>query len=144
MKLNDSELRQAMALLENYKARMDALSRQVQILRVSLQEVNLALDTLKVFKDAQEGEEIAVPIGATSYINVKVSSNKNVIVDVGSGISLEKTPEQSIEYMEANNAEISEALKKTVESLTEIQNVASQLSSAIQQEYQARQQPEVQ
>ena len=81
-----------------------------------------------------------VPVGANSFITVKVTSNKNVIVDIGSDISVEKDSESAIEYMGANIAEISEALKKTMEALSDSQNALNSLTAAIQQEYSARQQ----
>ena len=140
MNVEDAELRQAISVAESYRQRVEALSRQVQVLRVSLDEVTMASEALKAFKDAKEGDEIMVPVGANSFITVKVTSNRNVIVDIGSDISVEKNPESAIEYMGANIAEISEALKKTMEALSDSQNALNSLTAAIQQEYSARQQ----
>jgi prefoldin alpha subunit len=138
--VEDAELRQAISVAESYRQRVESLSRQVQVLRVSLDEVTMASEALKAFKDAKEGDEIMVPVGANSFITVKVTSNRNVIVDIGSDISVEKNPESAIEYMGANIAEISEALKKTMEALSDSQNALNSLTAAIQQEYSARQQ----
>ena len=140
MIVEDAELRQAISVAESYRQRVESLSRQVQVLRVSLDEVTMASEALKAFKDAKEGDEIMVPVGANSFITVKVTSNKNVIVDIGSDISVEKDSESAIEYMGANIAEISEALKKTMEALSDSQNALNSLTAAIQQEYSARQQ----
>ncbi|MBR4226389.1 MAG: prefoldin subunit alpha [Candidatus Methanomethylophilaceae archaeon] len=140
MNVEDAELRQAISVAESYRQRVESLSRQVQVLRVSLDEVTMASEALKAFKDAKEGDEIMVPVGANSFITVKVTSNKNVIVDIGSDISVEKDSESAIEYMGANIAEISEALKKTMEALSDSQNALNSLTAAIQQEYSARQQ----
>ena len=139
MNLEDNELRQAIAVMESYKERVDALSRQVQVLRVSLDEVTMASDAIKAFRDAKDGDEILVPVGAMSFIPVKVTGNRNVVVGVGSNVSVEKDVEGSIEYMDANGAEINEALKKTVEALNEAQNALSELSAAVQHEYSNRQ-----
>lgn len=139
MNLEDNELRQAIAVMESYKERVDSLSRQVQVLRVSLDEVTMASDAIKAFRDAKDGDEILVPVGAMSFIPVKVTGNRNVVVGVGSNISVEKDVAGSIEYMDANGAEINEALKKTVEALNEAQNALSELSAAIQHEYSNRQ-----
>lgn len=138
--MDDNELRQAYAAMESYKERVEALSRQIQVLRVSLDEVNLAAGALTAFRDAKEGDEIMVPIGAQSLITVKVTSNKNAVVGIGAGISVEKSAEDAIAYMEANGAEITEALKKTTSVLGEAQQALSTLSQAVQQEYAARQQ----
>ena len=138
MNLDDNELRQALALMEAYKDRVEAMSRQVQVLRMSLDEVSLALEAVKAFKDAKEGDEIMVPVGASCYIPVKVTGNRSVITGIGSGISVQKTSDESIDYLEGNSAEITEALKKSVEALNEAQQNLAGMSDAVQQEYAAR------
>lgn len=140
MNLEDNELRQAIAAMESYKERVEALSRQVQVLRVSLDEVTMTAEALKAFKDAKVGDEIMVPVGASSFITVQVTSNKNVIVGIGSNISVEKDVDDAIGYMDANNAEISEALKKSADALNEAQQALTTISNAVQQEYVNRQQ----
>ena len=142
--MNDDELRQMLALMESYKNRTEALSRQVTVLRSTLDEVNMADESIKALMAAKEGDEIMVPIGASSFMNVKVTSNKNIVVGVGSGISVEKTPEDANKYMEANAAELSEALKKTVDALQEVQQALSTVSEAVQVEYMNRQQASMQ
>ena len=140
MNVEDNELRQAIAVMESYKERVEALSRQVQVLRVSLDEVNMASEALKAFKDAKEGDEILVPVGASTFIPVKVTANRSTVVGIGSNISVEKDVSDSVDYMEANAAEISEALKKSAEALNEAQTALTNLSAAVQQEYANRQQ----
>lgn len=140
MNLEDNELRQAIAAMESYKERVEALSRQVQVLRVSLEEVTMSSDALKAFKNAKEGDDIMVPVGASSFITVKVTSNRNVVVGIGSNISVEKDIDDAIGYMDANNAEIAEALKKSAETLNEAQQALTTISNAVQQEYVNRQQ----
>ena len=138
--MEDNELRQAIAAMESYKERVEALSRQVQVLRVSLDEVTMTAEALKAFKDAKVGDEIMVPVGASSFFTVQVTSNKNVIVGIGSNISVEKDVDDAIGYMDANNAEISEALKKSADALNEAQQALTTISNAVQQEYVNRQQ----
>lgn len=138
MNLDDNELRQALALMDAYKDRVEAMSRQVQVLRMSLDEVSLALEAVKAFKNAKEGDEIMVPVGASCYIPVKVTGNRSVITGIGSGISVQKTSDESIDYLEGNSAEITEALKKSVEALNEAQQNLAGMSDAVQQEYAAK------
>lgn len=138
--MDDAELRQAIALMESYKERVEALSRQVQVLRMSLDEVTMAGEALKAFKDAKEGDEILVPVGASTYIPVKVTANRKAVVGIGSNLSVEKEAEESVEYMEANTTEVSEALKKSVDALNEVQNALTTVTAAVQQEYTNRQQ----
>ena len=106
---------------------------------VSLDEVNLAAESLRAFKDAKEGDEILVPVGASTFIPVQVTGNRKVIVGIGSNISVEKDVAESVDYMNANGTEINEALKKSVDALNEAQNGLAAVSNAIQQEYANRQ-----
>ena len=100
----------------------------------------MAAESLKAFKDAKEGDEILVPAGASTFIPVKVTGNRKVIVGIGSNISVEKDVSDSVDYMDANSTEISEALKKSVEALNEAQNALTNITAAVQQEYSQRQQ----
>ncbi len=140
MKVNDEELRQMLALMETYKNRTEALSHQVTVIRSSLDEVNMANESIKSLMATKEGDEIMIPIGASSFMTVKVVSNKNIVVGIGSGLSAEKTPEDASKFMEANAAELSEALKKTVDALQEVQQALTTVSEAVQLEYMNRQQ----
>lgn len=126
--------------MEAYRERVETMTRQVQILRATLDEVSLALDSVKAFKDAKEGDEIMVPVGASCFIPVKVTGNKTVVTGVGSGISIQKTSEESIEYLESNAYELSEALKKSASTLDELQKNLSMVNEAVQNEYAARRQ----
>ncbi len=140
MIVDDNELRQALALMDAYKDRVEALTRQVQVLRMSLDEVSMALEAVKAFKDAKEGDEIMVPVGASCYIPVKVTGNRTVITGIGSGISIQKTSDESVDYLDKSSAEIAEALKKSIETLNESQQNLTAVSEAVQQEYAARRQ----
>lgn len=142
--MNDDELRQMIALMENYRTRTEALSRQVQVLRSTLDELNLANESIKALMDAKEGDEIMIPIGASSFMTVKVSSKKDIVTGIGSGISVEKSPEDASKFMDANVAEVTEALKKTVDALQEVQKALTTVSEAVQIEYANRQQTPIQ
>ncbi|MFQ5553317.1 MAG: hypothetical protein ACE5EW_06330, partial [Thermoplasmata archaeon] len=66
-------LQQAVAALENTRAQLDALTRQEEALRYSLQEYTRARDTMAEYKDAPVGTEILVPIGANSFLFAQIA-----------------------------------------------------------------------
>lgn len=137
--MNDDELRQVMAALDAYNAQLEALERQVRLLQASLEEVTIARESLKAISAAKEGDDILVPVGASSYVPAKVSGNKKVIVGIGNRLSVEKSHDEAIALMESNREDISEALKKTLSALENVENAASELTAAVQNEYQNRQ-----
>ena len=138
--MNDDELRQALAALDAYKNQLAALTQQSQLLQMSYEETLGATQTLSSLIDAKEGDEIMVPVGASSFVTAKVTSSPKAVVGVGNKVSVEKSLDEAVEYMKSNLAEITDALKKLNESMQEMDAAARNLSLAVQQEYQRRQQ----
>ncbi len=138
--MNDDELRQALAALDAYKNQLAALTQQSQLLQMSYEETLTAAQTLTSLINAKEGDEIMVPVGASSFVTAKVTSAPKAVVGVGNKVSVEKPLGDAVEYMKSNLAEITDALKKLNESMQEMDAAARNLSLAVQQEYQRRQQ----
>jgi len=140
--MEDGEFRQAMAVLESYNLQLETISRQVRLLQVSLEETTRARESLKALNDAKEGDEILIPVGASSFVPVRVTGEKKALVNIGNRISAEKSIDEAIVFIETNGKELSEALKNAVAALEEIEARASELTAAIQNEYQNRQDSE--
>ena len=107
---------------------------------MSYEETLSASQTLASLVDAKEGDEIMVPVGASSFITAKVTSSPKAVVGIGNKVSVEKDLSDAVEYMKSNLNEIADALKKLNESMQEMDAAARNLSVAVQQEYQRRQQ----
>jgi len=140
MKMEDSELRQAMAVLEAYDAQLEALNRQVRLLQVSLDDTVRARESFKALADAKEGDDILIPVGASSFIPAKVTGKKKAIVGIGNRLSTEKDLSEAVEFMEASVSELSKALRDSISTLNEVEKMAAELTAAVQNEYQYRQQ----
>jgi len=140
MRMEDSELRQALDVLETYNAQLEALNRQVRLLQVSLDDTTRARESFRALADAKEGDDILVPVGASSFIPAKVTGKKKAIVGIGNRLAAEKDLDEAIEFMDASVKEISQAFRETVGTLNEIEKMAAELTAAVQNEYQYRQQ----
>ncbi|MCL2032215.1 MAG: prefoldin subunit alpha [Methanomassiliicoccaceae archaeon] len=138
MTMDENELHQAMAVLDAYTAQLEALNRQVRLLQVSLEDTNRARDSFKALADAKEGDEILIPVGASSFIPAKVTGKKKAIVGIGNRLSTEKDLTEAAEFMEASGKDISNALREAIGALDEIERMANELSAAIENEYQNR------
>ena len=140
MIMNDDEFRQAMAALEAYKVQLDAMAQQSNFFKLSLEETMRARDTLKAFANAKEGDEILVPAGASSFVIATVTSKRKAIVGIGNKVSIDMDLTEAADYMAASVEEVQEALKKLSDAIQEMNVKARELSLAVQQEYQRRQQ----
>ena len=140
MNMNDDEFRQAMATLEAYKVQLDAMAQQSNFFKLSLEETMRARDTLRAFANANEGDEILVPAGASSFVIATVTSKKKAVVGIGNKVSIDMDLTEAADYMAASVQEVQEALQKLSDAIQEMNVKARELSLAVQQEYQRRQQ----
>ncbi|MGI5965086.1 MAG: prefoldin subunit alpha [Candidatus Methanomethylophilaceae archaeon] len=137
--MDDGELRQALQVLESYKEQMDALSRRISVLQISLEETFRARETLRQFSEAKEGDEILVPVGASVFVRAKVTGSDSAIVGIGNRVSVEKKLSDAEDYMNSGYTEIEEALRTASKALNDMSTIANNLAETINAEYEARQ-----
>ena len=137
--MNDEELRQAMAMLDVYRNQLESAGSQIQLLQMSLDEAGRAKDTLEAFHASKEGDELLVPVGASSFVRARVADADVAIIGVGNKLSVERKMEDAVTYLASNISELKDALTKSKESIAELENRARQLSAAVQKAYQERQ-----
>lgn len=137
--MNDDEFRHAMATLDSYNGQLESFNRQMKLLQMSLEESSRARDSLKAIGEAKEGDEILVPVGASSFVKVKVTGEKKAIVGIRNNISVEKNIDDAVTFMESTISEISNALKSVTEATIKLEEIVTNLTLAVQGEYEIRQ-----
>ena len=136
--MNDEELRQAARTLDSYNQQLENISRQIRLLQASRDETVRASRTLEALADAKEGDEVLIPIGASSFVTVKVTDKKTAVVGIGNKISVDKEYSDAKDFMDRNSAEISDSIQKSVAAMQEIQQYTEDLAAAVQDEYRKR------
>jgi prefoldin alpha subunit len=137
--MNEQELRQAMSTLEVFRAQLESIAQNQQLVQMSLEELSRAKETLNQYQKATEGDELLVPIGGNSFVFAKVATNAKAIVGIGTGVSVERSTEDAIKIMEDRAAELMDSMKKLNDRRNAIEEQANILSQAVQQEVQALQ-----
>jgi prefoldin alpha subunit len=137
--MNEQELRQAMSTLEVFRAQLESIAQNQQLVQMSLEELGRAKETLSQYQKAKQGDELLVPIGGNSFVFARVGDNAKAIVGIGTGISVEKSMDEAIKTMDDRAAELIESMKKLTDRRMAIEDQANVLSQAVQQEVQALQ-----
>ncbi len=138
--MNEQELRQAMSALEIFRAQLESIGENQQLIQMSLEELGRARETLNQYQKAAVGDELLVPIGGNSFVFAKVESNSKAIVGIGTGVSVEKPVEDAIKTMDDRAKELMDTMKKLTDRRMALEEQANQLSQVVQQEVQALQQ----
>ena len=106
------QLMQQLQMLENH---FTQLAQQENTILNIIREANSAIQSISETKTKTESDSL-VPIGMGVYIKSKIQSKEKIIIDVGSGVAVEKDQNSAINWLESRLKELEIAL----------QNVSSQ------------------
>lgn len=119
--MSEEETQQLMyqlQMIESYYN--DTLQRENTLITV-LREATSAIESLKSLKQQPDSETL-VPIGMGTYVKTKISSIDKIVLNVGSGVAMEKNNEDAVNYLESRVKEIEVALKDNSSRKQDLEN----------------------
>jgi prefoldin alpha subunit len=132
------QLMQQMQMLETY---FQDLSQREGTLYSVLREATAAIQSIKSLSQKSDSETL-VPIGMGTFVKTKTSSNENIVLNIGAGVSLEKDPKSAINYLEARIKEIEVAIQDTSakkhDAAAQLEQGKNQINQLIQTESQSK------
>ncbi len=142
----EEEVRRLVLAYQQYQAQAEGLVRQISLMQLTGEGLDRALGAVDALDKAGEGQEMLVPIGSGSFVLALLASREKVVLNVGAGVSIEKTTPEAKETLKARKAEVSEGLKKLNEVLSKvdqemqkIQAILDQYETALQKQGQGQQ-----
>ncbi len=108
------------------------LAQNVEMLALHLQEVMAAEATLEGIKEMEKGDEILVPIGASSFIHACIEDTRNVIVGIGAAYSTDRTVDQAVESLQQRIALTESRIRENQETYTQVAAKLEELSAEVQ------------
>ena len=101
------QLMQQLQMLENH---FTQLAQQENTIVNIIREANSAIQSISETKTKTESDSL-VPIGMGVYIKSKIQSKEKIIIDVGSGVAVEKDQNSAINWLESRLKELEIALQ---------------------------------
>lgn len=110
----EERLRRLIAELRLMQGSAEILQRRLDLLRSAAAELRVAESALRTLRGVEEGTPILIPLGGGTYIDAKLGALEQVIVGIGSDVSVEMEPEKALEDL-SNRLEEMERVAKAVE-----------------------------
>jgi len=85
------------------------LQSRLEVVRSAINEVAMAHATLEGLTKLQDGDDTMVPVGAGSYIRMKLADSKKLVMGIGAGVAMEKDVMSSIEELKGRVQELDKA-----------------------------------
>lgn len=133
--VDEQKLQQDYAMLENAKAQLEGLMRQQQLIQLAVDEHVRARETLKELANGAPGDEILMPIGANSYVSARISENRDAVVGIGAGVSVQKGKEDAEKFLDLKIDELSRAFKQVTERAQQMESAVQELTERLQTQY---------
>ena len=128
-----AEMQSLLLKLQQYQAQAEQTSQELLFVRQAISEHDKAIETITQLKKMKAGDELIVPIGANSYIYVTLSSSDKIIARVGGGVSAEKDPDSSIEYLNGMKGELENSQREMTGIMQNIEREAQKLQARVQE-----------
>ncbi len=100
MSVSESELRRAVSVLDTYRAQLENLQKQQELLALSLEELIRARETMARYRQAGKGAQILVPIGGNAFLFGQVADSERALLGIGSDVLLEQDIPRAIERLD--------------------------------------------
>ncbi|MBU7018760.1 MAG: prefoldin subunit alpha [Theionarchaea archaeon] len=120
-RMNERELAMNIQILQE---QAKILASNVEMLSMYLQELATAKLTLDGIKNLTKGDEILVPIGASSFVRARIDDTSMVIAGIGANVSVDRTIDDASKNLEERIALIEAKIKENQENYM---NVAERL-----------------
>ena len=124
-----------MQMLENMFGELT--QKQNSIINI-IREANSAIHSIKGTSTQSESDNL-VPLGLGAFMKTKANSDEKIIMNVGSGVAVEKTHDNAINYLESRLKELEIALQDTNQ---QRQQIAANLEQGKQQMQNLMQKPQ--
>jgi prefoldin alpha subunit len=123
------ELQEKIIVYRILEMKLNSLLRQRDLIASKILEVG---GTLAGINEIEKSGEILFPLGSDAYTFGKITEKNKIIVEIGAGIALEKSIEESKIFLEKRKTELENVLAQTQKDISEISSAMSQLSKEIQ------------
>jgi prefoldin alpha subunit len=113
--------------LRYFEQTAETLQQRLGMLNAGITDLSYANMTLESIEKEKENAEMLVPIGGSSYINVKLADSNKVVVGMGAGVSVQKTLPEA-------KAAVKERLEELEKTRVQAQQQLSQIAERINQD----------
>ncbi len=116
--MTQDELQQKYVQLQLLDQQIKQVQQQIQAIAKQLNDVVYSIQSLEEFKNVKPGTEVFVPIVTGIFAKAELKDAKNVNINVGSNVAV--------------NKDLDDAKKLLEEQLTELENIRLKLSNDAQ------------
>lgn len=128
---SEKEIQEKIAVLQYLQGEAETLQRRIVELELMENEYRKTLETLEFF-DSIDGEiEALMNLGGGVFAYVDVKNSKKMLVDIGSGVVVEREVKDAIEFVKKKIKKIEENAQNLTATLQQVIAQASKIQEEL-------------
>ncbi|MDI6888391.1 MAG: prefoldin subunit alpha [Methanocellales archaeon] len=132
-KISEEEIRETVALLQQYQNRAEAYRQQLALIELSIGDCESAINALDQLEKVKADKTALVPIGAGAYVHATISQVDKILMNLGAGVSAEKDSSAAKETLTKRKDEFTKIHGRLIEDLRGMHNEMQKLQLKIAQ-----------
>ncbi len=123
------ELERKSVQLQILQANMQMIREKEHALSHRLMELEETKQAIRDIGTVKAESEILVPLGSGNFVSGKISGTDKILVGVGGGIAIKKSPEDALKFLGERSAETNSAVQELESQYMKMENEARALQS---------------
>jgi len=124
-------IEEKVAILQQIQRDFEVLQRRLVELELVANEYRRAVSTLEFLKGTEGEVNALISLGGGIYAYSDIKESKKVLVDIGSGVVVEKDVESALEFLKKRLEEIDRSSAETTNTLKSLALEASKIQQEI-------------
>jgi len=136
--LTQQQLQELAGRHQQYQYQAEAIGQQINMLKLTIKDLETALTTITALKDEPAGKETLVPIGFGSFVNATLTNTDKVVIGVGAGVSVEKKTEDAKIFLEKRKEELTKYFEQLNNAFGKLAEEMQNIERTVQMQQQSR------
>ncbi|WP_305064210.1 prefoldin subunit alpha [Methanococcoides sp.] len=129
--MSEQDARNLAAQHRELQQNAESVNQQLGMVQMSIEDCSRAILTLEELKSASGAINTMIPLGAGALIHANIADVDKIVVSVGAGISVEKTPAEAIETLTQRKEELGKVVERLNGTLTQIGQRLASIESTV-------------
>ncbi len=131
---DEQKVQEKLAALQYLQSEAEVLQRRIVELELLENEYRKTLETLEFFESIDSDVEALMNLGGGVFAYVDVKSSKKMLVDIGSGVVVEREVKEAIEFVKNRIKKIEENSKNLTAMLQQVLAQAAKIQEELSKE----------
>jgi prefoldin alpha subunit len=131
---NEDAIREKFMEFQTLQKHIEHIGEQAEMLNQQSVEIEISKSALKTISNEKIGNEVLAPIANGIFLKTKLEDNQKLIVNVGSNVTVEKTPDEVIKLLEEQGEKIVQKIDEANQLIQQLQNQAMAIFQEVQEQ----------